>query len=151
MNFAAWFKSTSSFLNIYFWTVKDYNHQCLMPTLKRLLVLKIVHTYCIQFRSFLQIEQHVVWFFMTLKSPSSALGVEEILSYVRCQCNEVTLSCFTDVGSSIPLLPWRPKTIIGSDASKFWIRLIFSPVGVVHDCFVQPQPCPWKTNKISVC
>lgn len=57
----------------------------------------------------------------------------------------LTFVCFADVWSVIRPFVCAPCAIWSANLSKVMlIRLTFTPVHVVHDCAVQPQPLLWR-------
>lgn len=55
----------------------------------------------------------------------------------------VTFRGFADVWSVMPSSTCTPRSVCRHDCSKFRVRLIWSPVSVIQNCFIQPKPLPW--------
>lgn len=52
----------------------------------------------------------------------------------------LTFGCFTDVTPVVPSATCLPDPICCADLPKVIFRFIFSPIGVVQDCLIQPLP-----------
>lgn len=61
-------------------------------------------------------------------------------NYSQPEFDGVTFGCFTDVSPVVPSAPRHPQPFCCADLPKLVDGLIFSPVGVVQDCLVQPLP-----------